>query len=78
MSKKVKLCDGFTVLKDGRFVMETKYWQKVREYLNLDPKGKLWSDITRLVYCFGFVDLDCHDDEGRGSVVHIAVIPCRD
>lgn len=74
--KKIKLCDGWKVFHKDELVLETENYQEVRELLGMtaDEYLPLWTEVTRVLYCYGKAALMCRD----GSIVRVEVIPCRD
>lgn len=75
--KTIKLCDGWTVLEDGKTVLETEDYQEVRGFLSLSSGSHVWEEITRILFCFGRCTLEVNDTDGVNHIVDIMAIPCK-
>ena len=77
-TKTIKLCDGWRIFEDGEEVVRTDNYQEVREFLALDLNSNTWGEITRILFCFGVVTLDCKHTDGTEHIVTVKVIPCSE
>lgn len=75
--KEIKLCDGFEIYANGKFIEKVEDLKDVFDYFNLTSDMK--DDFLREMFCFGSVSITCRTWASLNPVnFKVVAIPCKD